>query len=110
MIGFYKRGACAVFSCAFIAMGSAAMANSAPEEIRGVQQDQNGNAILITQGGSKIIVIGEGARLAEAFAQPKIIKAQENCREVGITVRGRSYMFGVSSGDPTPVLSKIICE
>ena len=79
-------------------------------EIRSVHQDADGNAILRTRGGAKIIVIGEGERLAAAFAAPEVIGAGTNCRFVGITVKGRSYMYGVSSGDPTPVIGRRVCD
>ena len=93
----------------FVLPAIAASDRDAPE-IRSVETDPYGNAVLRTRGGAKIIVVGEGARLAEEFAPVPIVKAEQHCRTVGIIVRGRSHMYGVSSGDPVPVLSKTICD
>ena len=95
-----------------IAVAAALIAGSAQAatEISSVTADAHGNAVLRTAGGAKIIVVGEGARLAAAFEEPVIVETGRTCRTVGTFVRGRSYMYGVSSGDPVPTFTKRICE
>jgi hypothetical protein len=80
-------------------------------DIRSVVADPYGNAIIITQGGAKIIAVGQ-AGLADSFvpAEVALIEEGKNCREVGIVLKGRSYMYGVSDGDPVPLATKIICD
>lgn len=87
-------------------------------DIRSVVADAYGNAIIRTLGGAKIIAVGQ-AGLAESFAGPQVVEASDtingttsrnNCREVGIFIKGRSYMYGVSDGDPVPRATKIICD
>ena len=93
------------------AVASPAFANAqGGPEIRSVTSDADGNAILRTRGGAKIIVVGEGERLKQVFATPVVIEADGDCRTDGIVVRGRSFMYGVSSGDPTPVIAKRVCD
>ena len=79
-------------------------------DIRSVVADAYGNAIIRTQGGGKIIAVGQ-ADLADAFVAEDVAAADgQNCREVGILLKGRSYMYGVSNGDPVPQATKIICD
>jgi hypothetical protein len=78
-------------------------------EIRSVTADEYGNAIIRTAGGAKIIAVGQ-ADLATSFAEADAVPAATNCREVGIILRGRSYMYGVSDGDPVPLATRIICD
>lgn len=87
------------------------MASSAfASDIRSVDADPYGNAIIITQGGAKIIAVGQ-AGLADTFVSEEVAAAtSKNCREVGIVLRGRSFMYGVGDGDPVPLATKIICD
>jgi hypothetical protein len=79
-------------------------------DIRSVVDDGYGNAIIRTQGGAKIIAVGQ-ADLADSFVAPEVIEANaKNCREVGIVLKGRSFMYGVSDGDPVPLATKVICD
>lgn len=79
-------------------------------DIRSVVADTYGNAIIRTQGGAKIIAVGQ-ADLADSFVAPEVLEASgKNCREVGIVLKGRSFMYGVSDGDPVPQATKIICD
>ncbi len=87
-------------------------------DIRSVVADAYGNAIIRTLGGAKIIAVGQ-AGLAESFVGPQVVEAsgtvsgamsRNNCREVGIFIKGRSYMYGVSDGDPVPRATKIVCD
>ena len=99
---------------AFIPLATSALAS----ELRSVEADAYGNAIIRTNGGAKIIAVGQ-AGLAATFVAADtgadfttdIIKAElAKCREVGIILKGRSYMYGVSDGDPVPQATKIICN
>jgi hypothetical protein len=79
-------------------------------DIRSVVADAYGNAIIRTQGGAKIIAVGQ-ADLANSFTGPEVVEADtKNCREVGIVLKGRSYMYGVSDGDPVPLATKLVCD
>ena len=86
-------------------------------EIRSVSEDSYGNAIIRTTGGAKIIAVGRGAELVAAHGtahaapgEPEIIPAAPVCREVGIVLRGRGFMYGLSDGDPVPVLTQTVCD
>jgi hypothetical protein len=96
-----------VFSVmAFGLLTASAFAN----DIRSVVADPYGNAIIITQGGAKIIAVGQ-AELADTFVAAEVAAVEgKNCREIGIVLKGRSFMYGVSDGDPVPSATKIICE
>ena len=78
-------------------------------DIRSVVADPYGNAIIITQGGAKVIAVGQ-ANLADSFVAAEVEVSGKNCREVGIVLRGRSYMYGVGDGDPVPLATKLICD
>jgi hypothetical protein len=79
-------------------------------DIRAVVADAYGNAIITTQGGAKIIAVGQ-AELAQSFDDAEIAADEGKfCREVGIVLKGRSYMYGVGDGDPVPSATKIICD
>ncbi len=79
-------------------------------DIRSVVADAYGNAIIYTQGGAKIIAVGQ-ADLAAAFAGPEVAQTSgTNCREIGIVLKGRSFMYGIGDGDPVPLATKIICD
>lgn len=79
-------------------------------DIRSVDADAYGNAVIRTLGGAKIIAVGQAA-LADSFVAPQVIAAEgKNCREVGIILKGRSFMYGLSDGDPVPSATKIICD
>ena len=79
-------------------------------DIRSVVADAYGNAIIRTQSGAKIIAVGQ-ADLANTFVAEDVASASgQNCREVGIVLNGRSFMYGVSDGDPVPLATKIICD
>ena len=78
-------------------------------DIRSVVADAYGNAIITTQGGAKIIAVGQ-ANLADSFVSEEVAAEGKNCREVGIVLRGRSFMYGVGDGDPVPLATKIMCE
>lgn len=79
-------------------------------DIRSVVADSYGNAIIHTQGGAKIIAVGQ-ADLADSFVAADAIEAEgKNCREVGIVLKGRSFMYGVGDGDPVPLATKVICD
>lgn len=104
----------AAFAMAFGLASTPVIAN----DIRSVVADAYGNAIIRTMGGAKIIAVGQ-AGLAESFAGPQVVEAsgtvnhetsRNNCREVGIFIKGRSYMYGVSDGDPVPRATKIVCD
>jgi hypothetical protein len=77
-------------------------------DIRSITADAYGNGVIITQSGAKIIAVGQ-AELAEGFV-PEPTKATENCHEVGIILKGRSFMYGVGDGDPVPSATRIVCE
>jgi hypothetical protein len=79
-------------------------------DIRSVDADAYGNAIIRTQGGAKIIAVGQ-ADLADTFVVAEVAETEgKNCREVGIVLKGRSFMYGVSDGDPVPLATKVICD
>lgn len=79
-------------------------------DIRSVETDAYGNAIIRTLGGAKIIAVGQ-ASLADTFVAPQVVEADgKNCREVGIILKGRSFMYGLSDGDPVPSATKIVCN
>jgi hypothetical protein len=80
-------------------------------DIRSVVADPYGNAIITTQSGAKIIAVGQAA-LADSFVPEEVAAAAEGktCREVGIVLKGRSFMYGVSDGDPVPSATKVICN
>ena len=79
-------------------------------DIRSIDADPYGNAVIITQGGAKIIAVGQ-AGLADTFVSEDVAAATaKNCREVGIVLRGRSFMYGVGDGDPVPLATKVICD
>jgi hypothetical protein len=85
-------------------------------DLRSVVADPYGNAIIITRGGAKIIAVGQAA-LADTFVPEDVAVTEEvavakgkYCREVGIVLKGRSFMYGVSDGDPVPLATKIICD
>jgi hypothetical protein len=79
-------------------------------DIRSVIDDGYGNAVITTLGGAKIIAVGQ-AELADSFTAPEVVAVNDqNCREVGIVLKGRSFMYGVSDGDPVPLATKIICD
>lgn len=79
-------------------------------DILSVENDAYGNAVIRTMGGAKIIAVGQ-ASLADTFVAPQIAAAEvKNCREVGIILKGRSFMYGVSDGDPVPSATKIVCN
>jgi hypothetical protein len=91
-----------------IAMTVGAMTAASASDIRSVTADDYGNAVIRTAGGAKIIAVGQAA-LAESFEADDAATAI-NCREVGIVMRGRSYMYGVSDGDPVPLATKLVCD
>lgn len=101
-------------SAAFCAVFTLAAAPAlASGEIRSVTADNHGNAIIITTGGAKIIAVGQAALAAAEASAPQVIEADAaapRCREVGIVMRGRAHMYGVSDGDPVPSATRIICE
>lgn len=79
-------------------------------DIRSIEADAYGNAIIRTIGGAKIIAVGQ-AELAENFVAPEVVALEgKNCREVGIVLKGRSFMYGLSDGDPVPSATKIVCN
>jgi hypothetical protein len=79
-------------------------------DIRSVDADPYGNAVIITQGGAKIIAVGQ-AGLADTFIPTEVAVTEgKNCREVGIVLKGRSFMYGIGDGDPVPQATKIICD
>ena len=86
-------------------------ASANASDIRSVVADPYGNAIITTQGGAKIIAVGQAA-LADSFVPVEVVAAAEgkNCREVGIILRGRSFMYGIGDGDPVPSATKIMCD
>jgi hypothetical protein len=77
-------------------------------DIRSVVADDYGNAVIRTTGGAKIIAVGQAA-LAGSFKAEAAAPAAK-CREVGIVMRGRSHMYGVSDGDPVPLATKLVCD
>ena len=79
-------------------------------DIRSVVADAFGNAIIRTQGGAKIIAVGQSDLAATFMAAEVAEPAGKNCREVGIVLKGRSFMYGVSDGDPVPSATKIMCD
>ena len=102
-----------VATATLLGAGTAALAAGSGGEIRSVTADQYGNAIIITEGGAKVIAVGQGERMAQAFNATRDASATvdgENCRNVGVFVRGRGYMYGVGNGDPVPVLTKRVCD
>ena len=109
MIKFALRAAPAVAT--ILATLTVASAAESVGAIRSVTADAYGNAVIITEGGAKVIAVGQGAAMAQAFAAtPSAADAATNCRNVGIYVRGRSYMYGLSDGDPVPVMTKRVCD
>ena len=79
-------------------------------DIRSVTADAYGNAIIRTHGGAKIIAVGQ-AELADTFVTEDVAVLEgKSCREVGIVLKGRSFMYGVSDGDPVPLATKVICD
>jgi hypothetical protein len=78
-------------------------------DIRSVTADSYGNAIIITQGGAKVIAVGQ-AELAENFVAENNVESGKNCREVGIVLKGRSFMYGIGDGDAVPLATKIMCN
>ena len=80
-------------------------------DIRSVVADAYGNAIITTLGGAKIIAVGQ-ADLADSFVPAEVAAVAEGktCREVGIVLKGRSFMYGIGDGDPVPLATKIICD
>ena len=109
MTRFALRAVSAV--AAVLATLASASAAESVGAIRSVTADAYGNAVIITEGGAKVIAVGQGAAMAQAFAAtPSAADAATNCRNVGIYVRGRSYMYGLSDGDPVPVMTKRICD
>jgi hypothetical protein len=105
------------FLLAFI--GTATLAGSLASvasagEIRSVTADDYGNAVILTTGGAKIIAVGQ-ADLAAGYqgvaASADIVAAPvTTCREVGIVLKGRSFMYGVGDGDPVPLATRVICD
>jgi hypothetical protein len=93
---------------AALTAGALAAASAAASDIRSVVADGYGNAVIRTAGGAKIIAVGQ-AGLAEGF-KAEAAEATANCREVGIVLRGRSYMYGVSDGDPVPLATTLVCD
>jgi hypothetical protein len=103
-ITVFAAACTAALSTAFLTLAAPALASN---EIRSITADAYGNGVIITSGGSKIIAVGQ-SQLADGFTPPAIVT--ENCREVGIVLKGRSFMYGVSDGDPVPQATKIVCE
>ena len=96
-------------SIGILSVGFAAVPALA-SDIRSVVADAYGNAIIRTQGGAKIIAVGQAA-LANDFVPDEAQAADgQNCRYVGIVLKGRSFMYGVSDGDPVPVAAKLVCD
>jgi hypothetical protein len=89
-----------------VILGSSA-AGATGNDIRSITADPYGNGVIITSGGAKIIAVGRGD-LADGFEPPAIIT--ENCREIGIVLKGRSFMYGVSEGDPVPRATEVVCD
>jgi hypothetical protein len=100
----------AAFALAFVA-AAPAVANN---EIRSVEADAYGNAVIRTVGGAKIIAVGQAALAADfaanRSAEPTVIGVEPVCREIGIILKGRSHMYGVSDGDPVPLATKVVCQ
>ena len=96
------------FALSILAFGLSSVPAFATD-VRSVMADAYGNAIIITQGGAKIIAVGQ-ADLAENFVAVDTAEAGRNCREVGIVLKGRSFMYGVGDGDPVPLATKLVCD